>query len=85
MPCLTAEEEEEVQPGGGQLAVRPADMNFEQAMRHYMDEIARTARDTNSQLQTLDNRQDLHHSLLEEQEQHRVYLHASLLLVLVAK
>lgn len=58
-PCLTAEDEEEVQPGGRQLAVRPADMTFEQAMRHYMDEIAHTARDTNSQLQTLDNRQVL--------------------------
>ena len=61
VPCLTAEDEEEVQPGAGQLAVRPADMTFEQAMRHYMDEIAHTAQDTNSQLQTLDNRQVLQH------------------------
>ena len=53
---VAAEEEEEVQRGEDQLAVRPADMSFEQAMRHYMDDIARTARDTNSQLQTLNNR-----------------------------
>lgn len=45
-----------MQTGTGQLAIRPADMTFEQAIRHYMDEIACTARDTNSQLQTLDNR-----------------------------
>lgn len=51
-----SEEEEEMQAGAGQLAIRPADMTFEQAIRHYMDEIACTARDTNSQLQTLDNR-----------------------------
>lgn len=51
-----SEEEEEMQTGTGQVAIRPADMTFEQAIRHYMDEIACTARDTNSQLQTLDNR-----------------------------
>lgn len=50
-----------MQIGAGQLAIRPADMTFEQAMRHYMDEIACTARDTNSQLQTLDNRQGCYH------------------------
>ena len=54
---MTADEEEEVQSGQQQLAIRPADMSFEQAMRHYLDEIARTSKDTNSQLQTLDNRQ----------------------------
>lgn len=51
-----SDEEEEVQSGQQQLAIRPADMSFEQAMRHYMDEIARTSKDTNSQLQTLDHR-----------------------------
>ncbi len=50
-----------MQTGAGQLAIRPADMTFEQAIRHYMDEIACTARDTNSQLQTLDNRQGCYH------------------------
>ena len=50
-----------MQAGAGQLAIRPADMTFEQAIRHYMDEIACTARDTNSQLQTLDNRQGWYH------------------------
>lgn len=59
--AAAAEEEEEMQTGAGQLAVRPADMTFEQAIRHYMDEIACTARDTNSQLQTLDNRQGCYH------------------------
>lgn len=52
-----ADDEEEMQSEQQQLTVRPADMSFEQAMRHYMDEIAHTSKDTNSQLQTLDNRQ----------------------------
>ena len=59
--AAAAEEEEEMQTGAGQLAIRAADMTFEQAIRHYMDEIACTARDTNSQLQTLDNRQGCYH------------------------
>ncbi len=59
--AAAAEEEEEMQSGAGQVAIRPADMTFEQAIRHYMDEIACTARHTNSQLQTLDNRHGCHH------------------------
>ena len=46
-----------MQPEEGQLVMRPADTSFEQAIRHHMDEIACTARDTNNQLQTLDHRQ----------------------------
>ena len=63
-PGFNADEEEEVQSGQQQLAIRPADMSFEQAMRHYMDEIARTSKDTNSQLQTLDNRYAILQNLL---------------------
>lgn len=45
-----------MQPEAGPLAVRPADMSFEQAMRYYMDEIACTAKNTNGLLNSLDNR-----------------------------